>query len=207
MKKIYFSHYVDEKNIHMNPEVFEERDEQGFLHRFSLTIPFHHKNNDRQAVVIMKNPSNAGILDDEGFKTSDDTLYRILDYLYKQPDCDIGKVTIVNLYTMVNGTASYLKEYIGTPEELEYRKQNDEVISQILADCDSSRDLLLAGWGNYQPLLESAYKRRIRDVLHLIGDKPLYRVGPMVNNQKYPGHGKYWYDYEPLLPYPSTGVR
>ncbi|WP_280139698.1 hypothetical protein [Salibacterium halotolerans] len=43
--------------------------------------------------------------------------------------------------------------------------------------------------------------------MHIIGDKPLYRVGPMVNYQKYPGHGKYWYDYEPLLPYPSTGVR
>ena len=24
---------------------------------------------------------------------------------------------------------------------------------------------------------------------------------------KYLGHSKYWYDYEELLPYPSTGIQ
>lgn len=137
---------------------------------------------------------------------SDDTIYTVLDYLYKRIDYQISKVTFLN-FTMVNGISSHLKQYIGTPEELAFRKQNDEVIKSIISEVDINKDLIIAGWGNYSPVLESVYKKRIREVMSIIGDKPIFRVGPMVNKSKYPGHGKLWYDYEELLPYPLSAVK
>lgn len=60
MKKIYFSSYVDVKNIQMNPEFFDEPEHDEILHRFSLTIPFRERDGGGQTIVIMKNLSNAG---------------------------------------------------------------------------------------------------------------------------------------------------
>lgn len=155
----------------------------------------------------MKNPSNAGKKDENGLRTSDDTIYKVLDYLYKQTNYKIKKVTILNLFTMVNGNPAYLKEYIGTPDELKFRKLNDDVFKNELSNFNMNKDIIIAGWGDYNPLLESAYKQRIREVITLIGDKLIYRVGPTVNKNKYPGHGKLWYDYEELFLYPSDAVR
>lgn len=203
MKTVYFSNFIDEKNIEMNPISLDANEKT--LHRFSITIPFHNRKDGGHAIVILKNPSNAGKEDTRGRKVSDDTIYKVTDYLYKLGS--ITKVTIVNLFTMVNGTPDYLKEYIGTNDELKYRKYNNEVLLQLLSNFNSEKDIVIAGWGNYKPLLESKYKERIREVVRLIGNRPLYRVGPMVNKNNYPGHGKYWYDYEDISLYPSNAVR
>jgi hypothetical protein len=204
MKKVYFSNFIDEGKIKMQPQSLNETDHDGILHRFSLTIPFREKREGGHAIVIMKNPSNAGKKDENGLRISDDTIYKVLDYLYKQTKY---KVTILNLFTMVNGTPAYLKEYIGTPEELRFRKLNDDIFKSVISNFNMNKDIIIAGWGDYKPLLESAYKQRIREVLTLIDNKPIYRVGPMVNKNKYPGHGKLWYDYEELLLYPPNAVR
>lgn len=203
MKTVYFSNFIDEKNIAMNPNSFDSNKKT--LHRFSITIPFHNRKDGGHAIVILKNPSNAGKEDTQGRKVSDDTIYKVTDYLYKLGN--VQKITIVNLFTIVSGTPDYLKEYIGTNDELKYRKYNNEVILQLLSNFNVKKDIIIAAWGNYKPLLESKYKQRIREVVKLIGDKPLYRVGPMVNNNNYPGHGKYWYDYENILLYPLSAVR
>lgn len=203
MKNVYFSSFIDEENIVMDPKSFDLT--QKTLHRFSLTIPFHNRKDAGQAIVILKNPSNTGKEDIQGRKVSDDTIYKITDYLYKLGS--VKKVTIVNLFTMVSGTSNYLKEYIGTNDELKYRKYNNKVLLQLFSNFNLEKDIIIAAWGNYKPLLESKYKERIREIIKLIGDRPLYRVGPMVNNNNYPGHGKYWYDYEAISPYPTNAVR
>lgn len=187
----------------MNPNLLNSNEKT--LHRFFITIPFLNRKDGGHAIVILKNPSNAGKEDTQGRKVSDDTIYKVTDYLYKLGS--IKKVTIVNLFTMVSGTPNYLKEYIGTNDELKYRKYNNDVLLKLLAKFNSEQDIIIAAWGNYKPLLESKYKERIREVIRLIGDKPLYHVGPMVNNNNYPGHGKYWYDYEGISPYPSNAVK
>ncbi|MFB6468234.1 DUF1643 domain-containing protein [Cytobacillus sp. Hz8] len=203
MKTVYFSNFIDEESITMNPKFFDSSEKK--LHRFSITIPFHNRIDGEHAIVILKNPSNAGKEDTQGRKVSDDTIYKITDYLFKLGN--VQKVTIVNLFTMVSGTPDYLKDYIGTDDELRYRTYNNEVILQLLSNFNVEKDIIIAAWGNNKPLLESKYKERIREVIKLIGDKPLYRVGPMVNNNNYPGHGRYWYDYEDISPYPSNAVR
>jgi hypothetical protein len=187
----------------MNSNFFDTSEKA--LHRFSITIPFHNRKDSGHTIVILKNPSNAGKEDTQGKQVSDDTFYKVTDYLYKLGS--VQKVTIVNLFTMVSGTPDNLKEYMGTHDELKYRKYNNEVLVQLLSNFNFEKDNIIAAWGNYKPLLESKYKERIREVVKLIGDKPLYRVGPMVNKNNYPGHGKYWYDYEDILPYPSNAVR
>ncbi|MGX9135474.1 DUF1643 domain-containing protein [Rummeliibacillus sp. JY-2-4R] len=203
MKTVYFSNFIEVENIEMNPKLFDSSEKT--LHRFSITIPFRNRKDGGHAIVILKNPSNAGKEDTGGRRVSDDTIYKVTDYLYKLGS--VNKVTIVNLFTMVSGTSDYLKEYIGTDDELKYQKYNNEVLLQLLSNFNFEKDIIIAAWGNYKPLLESKYKERIRQVVKLIGDKPLYRVGPMVNNNNYPGHGKYWYDYEDISPYPSNAVR
>lgn len=203
MKTVYFSNFIDEENIKMNPNYLDSC--EIVLHRFSITIPFHNRKDGGHAIVILKNPSNAGKEDNLEKKVSDDTIYKVTDYLYKLGG--FQKVTVVNLFTMVSGTPDYLKEYIGTHDELEYRKYNNEILLELLLNFNIEKDIIIAAWGNYKPLLESKYKERIREVVKLVGDKPLYRVGPMVNKNNYPGHGKYWYDYEDILPYPSNAVR
>lgn len=200
---MYFSSFIDKENIEMNPSFFDSSEK--IHHRFSITIPFHNRIDGGHAIVILKNPSNAGKEDIQENKVSDDTMYKITDYLYKLGS--IKKVTIVNLFSRVSGTPYYLRDYIGTNDELTFRKYNNQVILQLLSNFNYEQDLIIAAWGNYQPLLESKYKERIREVLKLIGDKPLYCIGPMVNKNNYPGHGKYWYDYEELLPYPKNAVR
>lgn len=203
LKTVYFSNFIDVENIEMNPKFFDSSEKT--LHRFSITIPFHNRKDGGHAIVILKNPSNAGKEDTEGRRVSDDTIYKVTDYLYKLGS--VNKVTIVNLFTMVSGTSDYLREYVGMNDELKYQKYNNEVLLQLLSNFNSEKDIIIAAWGNYKPLLESKYKERIREVVKLIGDKPLYRVGPMVNNNNYPGHSKYWYDYEYISPYPSNAVR
>lgn len=205
MKEVYFSKYIDEGNIVMDPSIYNANEDT--LHRYSLTLSFRDREGGGHAIVILKNPSNAGKEDDTGRRLSDDTIYKVTDYLYKKKS--FQKITIINLFTIVSGMTENIKGLIGTPDEQIHRKKNNTVLLQLLDDevFNEEKDRIFAAWGNYSNLLESEYKKRIREVISKIGDKPIYRVGPMVNGGKYPGHGKLWYDYEEILPYPQDAVR
>ncbi|MBB6452769.1 hypothetical protein HNQ94_001215 [Salirhabdus euzebyi] len=202
MAHVYFSSYVDEENIVVNPT--NNIENNSICHRFSLTIPFKQRPNGGNVLVFMKNPSDAG-KEYHKKKISDDTLYKVLDYLYKAEQ-RFSKVIILNLFTIVNGTASNIKEYIGSDEELIFREKNNNLIEEHLSQYNEANDEIIAAWGSYNGILESKYNKRIKEVLKIIGDRPLKIVGKTVNNGKYPGHGKWWYDYEPILPYPSTAI-
>jgi hypothetical protein len=198
---VYFSDYVDEENILVNP--INDIVTNSICHRFSITIPFKQRTNGGHVLVFMKNPSDAGKIYNNK-KISDDTLYKVLDYLYKTER--FSKVTILNLFTIVYGTASNIKDYIGSNEEVKFRERNNKIIKEYLLEYDESKDEIIAAWGSYNGILESKYNKRIKEVLEIIGNRPLSIVGKTVNNGKYPGHGKYWYDYENILPYPSTAI-
>ncbi|WP_107950270.1 DUF1643 domain-containing protein [Lysinibacillus parviboronicapiens] len=205
MKEVYFSEYIDEENIVMDPPIYNANEDT--LHRYSLTLSFRDRKGGGHAIVILKNPSKAGKEDNTGRRLSDDTIYKVSDYLYKKKSYQ--KITILNLFTIVSGMTGNIRELIGTSDEQIHRNKNNNVLLQLLDEdvFNEEKDRIFAAWGDYSKLLESQYKKRIREVLGLIGDKPLYRVGSMVNGTKYPGHGKYWYDYEEVLPYPQDAVR
>lgn len=201
MKKVYFSEYCNHNGI---TPVFD--DEEG-EYRYQLTIPFNFRENNKHAIVIMKNPSNAGRKDMHGNYLSDDTVYRILDYLYKHEN-KYSKVTIFNLYPHICGESKKIKEIIKTNSGKSFIKKNDDFVKGYLKNFTEDEDYqIIAGWGAHSNITESDYKKRIRDFFQILKDKEVYRVGPMVGkNKQYPGHGKYWYDYEELLLYPCTAI-
>ncbi|USK62255.1 DUF1643 domain-containing protein [Peribacillus asahii] len=199
MKEVYFSDYCDQKGI------IPKFDENGDF-RYLLTVPFENRNKGKHAIVIMKNPSNAGRQDTSGRYTSDDTVYRVLDYLYKHQN-NYSQVTILNLYPHIGGETKKIKEMIKTDSGKSYIKKNDNFIKNYLNNLSETYEII-AGWGAYSDITESLYKERIKDFLKLLKEEKVYRVGSMVGKKaEYPGHGKYWYDYENLLPYPSTGIQ
>lgn len=206
MKTVYFSNYIDQANIKVNPSILEI---EGELHRFSLTIPFHNRKGEGNAIVFLKNPSNAGkiVVDEEGEnrKVSDDTIYNVTDYLYKQKK--FQKVIIVNLFTIVSGNTERIKGCIGKDRGRTYQEANDKEILRILHDYHEEKDIIIAAWGASTSLKKGEYDKRIKEVLRIIEDRPLYRVGPMVGAGRYPGHGKYWYDYEEIRVFPDSILK
>lgn len=101
MTEVYFSKYCIEAEIKAK---FNETGE----YRYLLTVPFKGRDNSKHAVVIMKNPSNAGKQDENGKYISDDTVYRVLDYLFKNEN-NYSKVTILNLFPQIGGKQKILK--------------------------------------------------------------------------------------------------
>lgn len=187
----------------MNPNSYEDDLHSTFHHRYSLTIPYVGREEGGHAIVIMKNPSNAGKYDEQGRRVSDDTIYMVLDYIYKLQNYSIKYVTILNLFTLTGGTLKDLKGFIGTTTENMKRRENNIVIQRTLEHFDSSKDLIIAGWGAKSTLNIRPYKQRVQEVIRLLDGKPLYRVGPLVGKGVFPGHGKYWYDYKKLRSYYS----
>jgi hypothetical protein len=199
--EVYFSKYCNEA------EIAAEFDETGD-YRYLLTVPFNRRNS-KHAVVIMKNPSNAGKQGENGKYISDDTVYRVLDYLFKNEN-NYSKVTILNLFPHIGGETNNIKDKIKTKTGKHLIKKNDLFIIDYLKELSESQEEyhLIAGWGAHSKITESLYKQRIKDFFKILKDQEVYRVGRMVGDlQQYPGHGKYWYDYKELLPYPSRAIQ
>lgn len=78
------------------------------------------------------------------------------------------KVTILNLFTIVNGTAEKIKNYIGIKEELKRRVENDVEILRILSTYNPEKDIVIAAWGANNPLPVRKYDKRIKEVLKIM---------------------------------------
>ncbi|MDR6726056.1 hypothetical protein J2W91_004562 [Paenibacillus amylolyticus] len=207
-KTYYFSSYVCEHGIVTNPSVISDSDQ----YRYLIRIPF--KDRDQQkgktAVVIMKNPSKAGRRDplstEEIRRISDETIYRVLDYLYKHSEI-FSSVVILNLYA---NYASVLKDdevkLKNSQENIVYKLtdndslvKNDAVIANIIAELKDG-DRVIAAWGGYPGLkgFQGTYRERVTKVRELMKDKELWRVGDIVRKgtQIFPQHGSQWVDFE-----------
>nr|WP_255358543.1 DUF1643 domain-containing protein [Halobacillus sp. KGW1] len=177
-----------------------------------MTVPFKTRLSDRVAVVIMKNPSRAGIHDAKmKRKISDDTIYKVCDYLYKD-SFDFSKVIILNLFPIFGPTFKSL--IIDDPNVLLGKElnneRNNEVIMQVLNSIRNVPHKIILAWGGYpnmgdnltkeeRDLIRTMYKQRINEVLSMIGDRATYKVGENLSDGKFPPHGKVWYDYERMV--------
>ncbi|MFD0588624.1 DUF1643 domain-containing protein [Paenibacillus sp. GCM10027627] len=215
-KSVYFSSFVDDKKIATNPKTIHNNDE----YRYSLTIFFKRKVAGPTAVVIMKNPSKAGIIDETNKKLlSDDTIYHVCDYIFKRQE-KFSKLIILNLFPIYGSTfknidfKNNIKQLTGKSGEY---SRNDKEIETIV-DSLTNTDKIILAWGGYPSLgvkksskneeqkleeqvkeqVKELYAQRIKKVLKIIDGRPTYKVGKGLTNGKFPQHGKMWYDYEEL---------
>ncbi|QVY61951.1 DUF1643 domain-containing protein [Cytobacillus gottheilii] len=143
---------------------------------------------------------------------SDDTIYTVLDYLYKQKQYNIKEVTIVNLMSIFSGTLSNIIKSNKSIEDLSTDNNLDE-IKQVVRNSNTN-DIIIAAWGGYPPYpkqntvpyqisnedLKKYYDNLIVNTHLLIKGRNLFRVGSLTRDG-FPRHGKNWYDYEKLNPY------
>jgi hypothetical protein len=198
-KNIYFSNYVNEEKILPNPN---NTDDENQMYRYSLRIPFKDAEirSGSKAIVIMKNPSKAGRKDTlRNIKLSDDTIYRVLDYLYKH-ELNFSEVIVLNLFALY---ASVFDDTV--TDELIYGKNNMEQNNQVIMDTLkglNEGDRIIAAWGSYpkRKNFRNQYRQRISEVRDLLCHVQLWRVGDLVRDgeHKFPQHGLQWFDFEKM---------
>lgn len=215
-KDILFSEYVDTDNISTNPKMITDTTQ----HRHSIQIPFKDKEFGITAIVIMKNPSAAGRKNNEGKILSDDTIYNVLDYLYKLKDPIINNVIIVNLMSIYSGTLSNIIKQATNLNKLS-TANNILEIEDIIQNKNEG-DIIIAAWGGYPSYpklrktknsnkklsfkirredLKTYYDLLLEQIHAILPNEKVYMVGNLTN-ENYPSHGKCWYDFEKLNEYP-----
>lgn len=148
-KSVYFSQFVDVERIETIPKTIKNKNLDRY--RYSLTIPFKERSSGPTAVVIMKNPSKAGFFDEDNKKLlSDDTIYRVCDYIYKRKE-KFSKLIILNLFpiygsTFKNIAIKNIRELTG---ETGGYSQNDKVIKKVLNSLTIKEDRIILAWGGY----------------------------------------------------------
>ncbi|WP_371069656.1 DUF1643 domain-containing protein [Sediminibacillus sp. JSM 1682029] len=211
-KKIYFSSYIDTEKIITEPAIIFNSS-----YRYSLEIPFKNRKEGPTAVVIMKNPSKAGLIDDDSQEIlSDDTIYKVCDYLYKSK-LKFKKVIVLNLFPIYGSTFKNI--VFNNPNQLTGESlnsaYNNKVYESTINSLESKDDRIILAWGGYPDLkikkkalpaevkqsVILLYKHRIKDVLEIIGNNQTYKVGYELTDGKFPKHGKMWYDFQPLIPF------
>lgn len=213
VKNIYFSPFVSTEEIEIIPKTVNVKPLDKY--RYSLTIPFEKRRRGPTAVVIMKNPSKAGFFDGDSKKLlSDDTIYRVCDYIFKRKE-KFSKLVVLNLFpiygsTFKNIAFKNIRELTG---EVGGYSQNDKVIQEVINSLTNEGDRIILAWGGYpnisgnlkddfsksrQKLINKLYVQRIKKVLNIIKGRPVYKVGTMLTDGKFPQHGKMWYDFEEL---------
>ena len=214
-KPVLFSTYINENNITTIPTKIENNTK----HRYAINIPFKNRENLKNsvsAIVILKNPSAAGkfiSINNTKRRQSDDTIYRVLDYLYKFEQTVIKDVTIVNLMSIFGGTLSTIIKKAESTKELS-TFQNLLEIKKILSAAKAN-DIIIAAWGGYPDYpklkedecckistkhLKNYYDNLITEIHTLLKDKIVYKIGDLTNDG-FPRHGKNWYDYELMQEY------
>jgi hypothetical protein len=198
-KTVYFSNFVQEEQISTVPNNITE----DALYRFKMTIPFKERNNTRKAIVIMKNPSKAGKFDsDVQKKISDETIYRVTDYLYKHEQ-NFSKVIILNLFSIYS---SIFDENVDVDLIFgnDNMNLNNNVLLSTLEEVQED-DRVIVAWGGYPKRIgfRGDYRSRIKEVEALLDGLTLWRVGELVQvgSRYFPQHGLNWYDFEELKQY------
>ncbi|OBZ07576.1 hypothetical protein A8L34_25935 [Bacillus sp. FJAT-27264] len=200
-KRFYFSSYIDEESIKTNPENIED---EGGLYRYSIRIPFIDaaERSGKRAIVIMKNPSKAGKYDLVAErKLSDDTIYKVLDYLYKHEE-NFSEVIILNLFALYGSVFNN-----DLNEQKIYGNGNLEKNNKVISETIKKRlngDRIVIAWGQYpkKKNFGNNYRKRINQVMKLLDGAPLWRVGDKVKigDCEFPQHGLQWVDFEKMEP-------
>jgi len=165
--------------------------------RYLLEMKFRNSLYDtgrsKSAVVIMKNPSAAGV------KAADTTIRKVETYIYHHLK-DVLHLSILNIFALRATDARDLNmEFESSGKKAVVGPANDATIRNI----SSGADYVVVAWGNHSGIDKQLYAGRIGRVKRLlaeVGQQRVYRVSGEKNNVQ-PLHGMMWgYDYK-LLPY------
>lgn len=155
--------------------------------RCKLEINLNRDNNDKgeRCLVILKNPSRAGLTD---INESDKTVNTVCQYLYDKTDVINAKtVVIMNLFP-VYGTDS--KEL----HTLESKCLLDNTNKKYLDEEIKKADKIIVAWGTHPLKCKIPFEEMRNFVLELLKNKKCYQMKhPIFKlNPKRPLHGQVW---------------
>lgn len=143
-------------------------------HRYYLIEHIGNKYNSI-LIVIQKNTSDADDI------KSDSTAGKVINWAKKN---NFDKIIFLNLFSVITSKSSNLKEC-----NL-YNEETDKWIEYFLNEYPSAT--IIAAWGNKpKNLNEEIYRKRIQQVITIIGRNRLKIVGTITKNG-YPRHGLSW---------------
>ncbi|MDI6678232.1 DUF1643 domain-containing protein [Bacillus wiedmannii] len=192
----YFAPHIKEEGIRMNPP-----SNINSKWRYSLEIPFKDSVSDGPvAYVILKNPSQAGIIEDNRTK-SDMTVNKVCIYFYVR---GFSKVVILNLagiYATDLSTISHklINQLVASKNE---PNANDNEIHKQLRKFRNGIDVIAVGWGKKNKV-KGDYDSRIHQVLAII-DQYTEEIFEYPSDSSYPIHPaakEGWNNWEELVPF------
>jgi hypothetical protein len=136
----------------------------------------------RRMVVLQKNPSLADAT------RRDPTVGRVESWARRRR---FSAITYVNLFALRSPNPAELNR---TSYARAVGPENDRYLLKPLPWAD----VIVLAWGNPNGIDPERYRRRIQEVLTLLRDWPLYRVGPLTR-LGHPRHGLRWEAEHPLI--------
>jgi hypothetical protein len=195
----YFGPHIYKEGIRMNPPLNSNSN-----WRYSLEIPFKNRLSDEPvAYVVMKNPSQAGIMQGNLIK-SDMTDNKVCTYFYIR---GYSKVIILNL-------ASFYATYLSSVQHSSIfdivspsndPTANDNEIHSQLSNFRNKIDIVAVGWGdkNHVKGRRKDYDNRISQVVDIIMDytEDIFMYPSELPYPIHPGNKIGWNEWEELIPY------
>ncbi len=143
-------------------------------YRYSLEVTTDVENINKM-IIFQINPSKGNSI------ISDPTIGKVS---YWAEENKFKYITFLNLFALVSTT----------PDEL-IGKAYDEIVGEmnnkvILSSINQDSTIILA-WGGIATEIEHHYRRRVFELMSLLDNFKLFRVGKLSYN-KYPRHGRAW---------------
>lgn len=149
---IKYADYIDTKSIEANEEVGEN-----YNYRYSLSIGYKHKTNSEKILIIMRNPSDASVIQ------ADHTVNNVLHYCKDNS----GRVYIANLYPHRDSNPESINKFVKCKEYKGKMEINIQIINSIINEVD---DVIVA-WGSNDKLnlqVKKDEEKIIKEVLEQI---------------------------------------
>lgn len=195
----YFDPHIYKEGIRANPPI-----EFNSKWRYSLEIPFRNRLSDGPvAYVVMKNPSQAGIMERNLIK-SDMTVNKVCVYFYVRGYSKVIILNLASLYATYLSTVQHSSIYdiVSPANEL---TANDNEIHKQLSNFRSRIDIVAVGWGDKNQVKgnRKAYDNRISQVINIIMDytNQIFMYPSELTYPIHPANKNGWNEWEELIPY------
>lgn len=195
----YFGPHIYKKGIIMNPPL-----DSNSNWRYSLEIPFKNRASEGPvAYVIMKNPSQAGIMEGNLIK-SDMTVNKVCTYFYVR---EYSKVIILNLASLFATYLAFIQhssiQDIVSPSN--EPTANDNEIHRQLSNFRNEIDIVAIGWGDKNQVKGSRkdYDNRISQVIEIIRNytEDIFMYPSELSYPIHPANKNGWHEWGELIRY------
>lgn len=193
----YFGPHVNIDELRMNPPLGSDSN-----YRYSLEIPFKFRPTDGPvAYVIMKNPSNAGKLQD-GLVKSDLTVNKVCIYFYVRRFSKVIILNLASLYATRLSSYSHSSIFELVSPESDICANDDEINAQ-LSQYREGIDIIAVGWGGKNEVKGSKldYDQRIIQVINIINryTDEIYMFPSNLTYPIHPAHKNGWNEWQDLV--------